>query len=175
MSIVHDTLYNEHGHWVADSFINGKLWVIHSDYGTVGYRWHAIGEKSLKEFLAMNPLRRENDYLLKKLWSEPLKLHEPDWPGTRLALWKYLVECIRESYYKDVDWAWRRMQYDALRLAESWEDYQSSTDSSDEIRDAWEFIQRRVTDSAQAFHDEALIPLTHLFWRQLQDATDTKK
>lgn len=160
-SIIKDVLRDEHGAWLATSYIDGFTWSIRSQYGSGAYHWSHPGTKTLKEFL-----KADADYLLGKLW-QGRPLTEPDWYATRRAIWDRLRE---DRMARNIEAGETREMFDALVAADSVEEY-AHTDP--QVSWHWyEYIVEGQRNDAKQFRDCVIVPFCRMFRKQLREARE---
>jgi hypothetical protein len=157
-NIIKDVIYNRYGHWVANSYIDEKLWLIYSDFGNAAYCWGSIGSKSLKEFIA----RTDEHYLTKKLIDSEQRT-EVDWEATKLSIKKWI---LRERRGNDLTKENARDRWDDIYWCDCLEDYQVQDDVVDDL---YEFIVHKESSHSKALREEVIRPLKELFVKQIQE------
>lgn len=156
--IIKDVIHNRNGHWIANSYIDERLWLIYSDFGNAAYCWSSIGSKSLKEFIA----RTDEHYLTKKLIDSEQRT-EVDWETTKLSLQKWILQERKNKDYNDIE---ARNLWDDLFYCDYLDQYQHQEHTVD---DFYEFIVHKESSHSQAFREEVIRPLKELFSKQIQE------
>lgn len=122
---------------------NGLL-VAHTDYGTYGYRWTAIGDRTIKEFL----LRIDTHYLLGKVARD----NWVDEDKTKARFLRHVVEWRKERRC-DKDRA--RELYDGISERDGQEMITWALDQPEIYNcDGWEMIRHDYPPAARMFASE---------------------
>lgn len=157
--ILKDVIRNNSGHWVANSYIDGNLWLIYSDYGNAAYHWSSTGCSSLKEIIVTCDVH----YLARKL-VEYNKQTEIDWENTKKSIKRYILRERREyELTKEV----ARNLWNDLYYCDCLEEYQNQTDVVDDL---YEFVVHEESSYSKALREHVIKPLKELFAEQIKES-----